>query len=149
LTDFAKPHKSEVQTGKPALFVPRLSRKGLPDARRLNNSNSSSLLRPNRSKNRSFPSIRGADWYGHGIPPKLIPARKEEAHSAYRFYELGESNRDSMQINGGAVPVHAKVQPSDIHWYQTEKTGDSKMYVHRLVLYAERTTARQEDCNQV
>ena len=100
---------------------------------------------PNLVKESVISQYPGGPGLVMAIPAKIDPARKEAAFRLIDFLSSDESNRDSMQINGGAVPVNAKVQPSDLPFYQKEKTEISKMVTYLDWFYPpEITTALQE-----
>ncbi len=142
--DFANA-QSEFQTGKACFYLFHDSiAKGLHDAEG-EQLKLDFMLMPNLVKESVISQYPGGPGLVMAIPAKIDPARKEAAFRLIDFLSSDESNRDSMQINGGAVPVNAKVQPSDLPFYQKEKTEISKMVTYLDWFYPpEITTALQE-----
>ncbi len=142
--DFANA-QSEFQTGKACFYLFHDSiAKGLHDAEG-EQLKLDFMLMPNLVKESVISQYPGGPGLVMAIPAKIDPARKKAAFRLIDFLSSDESNRDSMQINGGAVPVNAKVQPSDLPFYQKEKTEISKMVTYLDWFYPpEITTALQE-----
>jgi raffinose/stachyose/melibiose transport system substrate-binding protein len=142
--DFANA-QSEFQTGKACFYLFHDSiAKGLHDAEG-EQLKLDFMLMPNLVKESVIPQYPGGPGLVMAIPAKIDPDRKEAALRLIDFLSSDESNRDSMQINGGAVPVNANVQPSDLPFYQKEKTEISKMVTYLDWFYPpEITTALQE-----
>ena len=95
------------------------------------------MLMPNLVKKPVISQYPGGPGLVMAIPAKIDPARKEAALRLIDFFSSDDINRESMQINGGAVPVNANVQPSDLPFYQKGKDGNFEDgHLPRLVLSA-------------
>jgi raffinose/stachyose/melibiose transport system substrate-binding protein len=142
--DFANA-QSEFQTGKACFYLFHDSiAKGLHDAEG-ENLKLGYILMPNLVKKPVISQYPGGPGLVMTIPARIDPARKEAALHLIDFLSSDDINRESMQINGGAVPVNANVQPSDLPFYQKEKTDISKMVTYLDWFYPpEITTAMQE-----
>jgi raffinose/stachyose/melibiose transport system substrate-binding protein len=142
--DFANA-QSEFQTGKACFYLFHDSiAKGLHDAEGPN-LKLDFMLMPNLVNKPVISQYPGGPGLVMAIPAKIDPARKEAAFRLIDFLSSDDVNRESMQINGGAVPVNANVQPSDLPFYQKEKTEISKMVTYLDWFYPpEITTALQE-----
>jgi raffinose/stachyose/melibiose transport system substrate-binding protein len=142
--DFANA-QSEFQTGKACFYLFHDSiAKGLHDAEG-EQLKLDFILMPNLVKKPVISQYPGGPGLVMAIPSRIDPARKELALRLIDFLSSDDVNRESMQINGGAVPVNAKVQPSDLPFYQKEKTEISKMVTYLDWFYPpEITTALQE-----
>ena len=142
--DFANA-QSEFQTGKACFYLFHDSiAKGLHDAEGPN-LKLDFMLMPNLVKKPVISQYPGGPGLVVAIPARIDPARKEAALHLIDFLSSDDVNRESMQINGGAVPVNVNVQPSDLPFYQKEKTEISKMVTYLDWFYPpEITTALQE-----
>src|SRR5271165_6018072 len=142
--DFANA-QSEFQTGKACFYLFHDSiAKGLHDAEGPN-LKLDFMLMPNLVKKPVVSQYPGGPGLVMAIPAKIDPTRKEAALHLIDFLSSDDVNRESMLINGGAVPVNANVQPSDLPFYQKEKTEISKMVTYLDWFYPpEITTALQE-----
>jgi raffinose/stachyose/melibiose transport system substrate-binding protein len=142
--DFANA-QSEFQTGKACFYLFHDSiAKGLHDAEG-EQLKLDFILMPNLVKKPVISQYPGGPGLVMAIPSRIDPARKELALRLIDFLSSDDVNRESMQINGGAVPVNSKVQPSDLPFYQKEKTEISKMVTYLDWFYPpEITTALQE-----
>ena len=79
------------------------------------------------------------------VPSRVAPERREAAFSLVDFLSSDASGRESLALNGGAVPVNAQVSPSDNPIYQKEKGEISKMVTYLDWFYPpEITKALQE-----
>jgi raffinose/stachyose/melibiose transport system substrate-binding protein len=142
--DFANA-QSEFQTGKACFYLFHDSiAKGLHDAEG-EQLKLDFMLMPNLVKKPAISQYPGGPGLVMAIPARIDPARKELALRLIDFLSSDDVNRESMQINGGAVPVNANVPPSDLPFYQKEKTEISKMVTYLDWFYPpEITTALQE-----
>ena len=142
--DFANA-QSEFQTGKACFYLFHDSiAQGLHDAEG-ENLKLDFMLMPNLVKKPVISQYPGGPGLVMTIPARIDPVRKEAALHLLDFLSSDDINRESMQINGGAVPVNANVQPSDLPFYQKEKREISKMVTYLDWFYPpEITTAMQE-----
>jgi raffinose/stachyose/melibiose transport system substrate-binding protein len=142
--DFANA-QSEFQTGKACFYLFHDSiAKGLHDAEG-EQLKLDYILMPNLVKKSVISQYPGGPGLVMAIPARIDPTRKEAALRLIDFLSSDDINRESMQINGGAVPVNANVKPSDLPFYQKEKTDISKMVTYLDWFYPpEITTALQE-----
>jgi raffinose/stachyose/melibiose transport system substrate-binding protein len=142
--DFANA-QSEFQTGKACFYLFHDSiAKGLHEAEG-EQLKLDFMLMPNLVKKPVISQYPGGPGLVMAIPARIDPARKELALRLIDFLSSDDVNRESMQINGGAVPVNANVPPSDLPFYQKEKTEISKMVTYLDWFYPpEITTALQE-----
>ncbi len=142
--DFANA-QSEFQTGKACFYLFHDSiAKGLHDAEG-EQLKLDFMLMPNLVKKSVISQFPGGPGLVMAIPARIDANRKEAALRLIDFLSSDDINRESMQINGGAVPVNANVQPSDLPFYQKEKTEISKMVTYLDWFYPpEITTALQE-----
>jgi raffinose/stachyose/melibiose transport system substrate-binding protein len=142
--DFANA-QSEFQTGKACFYLFHDSiAKGLHDAEG-EQLKLDFMLMPNLVKKPVLSQFPGGPGLVMAIPSSIDPARKDLALRLIDFLSSDDVNRESMQINGGAVPVNANVQPSDLPFYQKEKTMISKMVTYLDWFYPpEITTALQQ-----
>jgi raffinose/stachyose/melibiose transport system substrate-binding protein len=142
--DFANA-QSEFQTGKACFYLFHDSiAKGLHDAEG-EQLKLDFILMPNLVKKSVISQFPGGPGLVMAIPSNIDPARKDLALRLIDFLSSDDVNRESMQINGGAVPVNANVQPSDLPFYQKEKTVISKMVTYLDWFYPpEITTALQQ-----
>ncbi len=142
--DFANA-QSEFQTGKACFYLFHDSiAKGLHEAEG-EQLKLDFILMPNLVKKPVIAQFPGGPGLVMAIPSKIDPSRKDLALRLIDFLSSDDVNRESMQINGGAVPVNANVQPSDLPFYQKEKTVISKMVTYLDWFYPpEITTALQQ-----
>jgi raffinose/stachyose/melibiose transport system substrate-binding protein len=142
--DFANA-QSEFQTGKACFYLFHDSiAKGLHDAEG-EQLKLDFILMPKLVKKEVLSQFPGGPGLVMAIPAKIDPARKDLALRLIDFLSSDDVNRESMQINGGAVPVNVKVEPSDLPFYQKEKTMISRMVTYLDWFYPpEITTALQE-----
>jgi raffinose/stachyose/melibiose transport system substrate-binding protein len=142
--DFANA-QSEFQTGKACFYLFHDSiAKGLHDAEG-EQLKLDFILMPNLVKKSVISQFPGGPGLVMAIPSRIDPARKELALRLIDFLSSDAVNRKSMEINGGAVPVNVNVQPSDLPFYQKEKTEISKLVTYLDWFYPpEITTALQE-----
>ena len=127
--DFANA-QSEFQTGKACFYLFHDSiAKGLHDAEG-EQLKLDFILMPNLVKKAVISQFPGGPGLVMAIPSQIDPARKELALRLIDFLSSDAVNRESMEINGGAVPVNVKVQSSDLPFYQKEKTEISKMVTY-------------------
>jgi raffinose/stachyose/melibiose transport system substrate-binding protein len=142
--DFANA-QSEFQTGKACFYLFHDSiAKGLHDAEG-EQLKLDFILMPNLVKKQVISQYPGGPGLVMAIPANIDPARKDLALRLIDFLSSDDVNRESMQINGGAVPVNVNVQPSDLPFYQKEKTMISKMVTYLDWFYPpEVTTALQQ-----
>jgi ABC-type glycerol-3-phosphate transport system substrate-binding protein len=142
--DFANA-QSEFQTGKACFYLFHDSiAKGLHDAEG-EQLKLDFILMPNLVKKAVISQFPGGPGLVMAIPSRIDPARKELALRLIDFLSSDAVNRESMEINGGAIPVNVKVQSSDLPFYQKEKTEISKMVTYLDWFYPpEITTALQE-----
>jgi raffinose/stachyose/melibiose transport system substrate-binding protein len=142
--DFANA-QSEFQTGKACFYLFHDSiAKGLHDAEG-EQLKLDFILMPNLVKKPVTSQFPGGPGLVMAIPSNIDPARKDLALRLIDFLSSDDVNRESMQINGGAVPVNANVQPSDLPFYQKEKTMISNMVTYLDWFYPpEITTALQQ-----
>ena len=143
-SDFANA-QSEFQTGKACFYLFHDSiAKGLHDAEG-EQLKLDFMLMPNLVKKSVISQFPGGPGLVMAIPARIDADRKEAALRLIDFLSSDDINRESMQINGGAVPVNANVQPSDLPFYQKEKTEISKMVTYLDWFYPpEITTTLQE-----
>jgi raffinose/stachyose/melibiose transport system substrate-binding protein len=64
------------------------------------------------------------------IPVKIDSKRKDAAFKLIDFLTTDSSDAESVKLNGGAVPVNANVNPTDIPVYLKEKG-----FINRMVTY--------------
>jgi raffinose/stachyose/melibiose transport system substrate-binding protein len=64
------------------------------------------------------------------IPSKIDSRRKDAAMKLIDFLTTDSSNTEAVQLNGGAVPVNANVNPTDVPVYAKEKE-----IIHQMVTY--------------
>jgi raffinose/stachyose/melibiose transport system substrate-binding protein len=103
------------------------------------------ILMPNLVKKPVISQFPGGPGLVMAIPSRIDPSRKQLALRLIDFLSSDKVNRETMQINGGAVPVNANVEPSDLPFYQKEKAEISKMITYLDWFYpSEITTALQE-----
>jgi raffinose/stachyose/melibiose transport system substrate-binding protein len=103
------------------------------------------ILMPNLVRKPVKSQFPGGPGLVMAIPSRIDPARKALAFRLIDFLSSDNVNRETMEINGGAVPVNANVEPSDLPFYQKEKTEISKMVTYLDWFYPpEITTALQE-----
>jgi raffinose/stachyose/melibiose transport system substrate-binding protein len=142
--DFANA-QSEFQTGKACFYLFHDSiAKGLHDAEG-EQLKLDFILMPNLIKKPVTSQFPGGPGLVMAIPSNIDPGRKDLALRLIDFLSSDEVNRETMQINGGAVPVNANVQPSDLPFYQKEKTMISNMVTYLDWFYPpEITTALQQ-----
>lgn len=142
--DFANA-QSEFQTGKACFYLFHDSiAKGLHDAEG-EQLKLDFILMPNLVKKSVISQFPGGPGLVMAIPSNIDPARKDLALRLIDFLSSDDVNRESMLINGGAVPVNANVQPSDLPFYQKEKTVITKMVTYLDWFYPpEITTALQQ-----
>ncbi|MBV8142289.1 MAG: carbohydrate ABC transporter substrate-binding protein [Verrucomicrobia bacterium] len=142
--DFANA-QSEFQTGKACFYLFHDSiAKGLHDAES-DQLKLDFMLMPNLVKKSVLSQFPGGPGLVMAIPAQIDPSRKEAALHLLDFLSSDAINRESMQINGGAVPVNVNVQPSELPFYQKEKTEIAKMVTYLDWFYPpEITTAMQE-----
>jgi raffinose/stachyose/melibiose transport system substrate-binding protein len=142
--DFANA-QSEFQTGKACFYLFHDSiAKGLHEAEG-EQLKLDFMLMPKLVKKPVISQYPGGPGLVMAIPARIDPARKELALRLIDFLSSDDVNRESMQINGGAVPVNANVPPSDLPFYQKEKTEISKMVTYLDWFYPpEITTGLQE-----
>jgi raffinose/stachyose/melibiose transport system substrate-binding protein len=142
--DFANA-QSEFQTGKACFYLFHDSiAKGLHDAEGEQLKLDFTLM-PNLIKKPVTSQFPGGPGLVMAIPSNIDPARKDLALRLIDFLSSDDVNRETMQINGGAVPVNANVQPSDLPFYQKEKTMISNMVTYLDWFYPpEITTALQQ-----
>jgi len=89
-----------------------------------------SMLMPNlvgRQVDSQFPGGPGVVL---SIPEKIDPSRKQAALDLIDFLTSDEADRESIQLNGGAVPVNAGVPTAPISVYTKEKADISKLVVY-------------------
>jgi raffinose/stachyose/melibiose transport system substrate-binding protein len=136
---------SEFQTGKACFYLFHDSiAKGLHEAEG-EQLKLDFILMPNLVKKPVISQFPGGPGLVMAIPLRIDPARKQLALRLIDFLSSDNVNRETMQINGGAVPVNANVEPSDLPFYQKEKTEISKMITYLDWFYpSEITSALQE-----
>ena len=142
--DFANA-QNEFQTGKACFYLFHDSiAKGLHDAEG-EQLKLDFILMPNLVKKPVTSQFPGGPGLVMAIPSNIDPGRKDLALRLIDFLSSDDVNRETMQINGGAVPVNANVQPSDLPFYQKEKTMISNMVTYLDWFYPpEITTALQQ-----
>ena len=89
-----------------------------------------SMLMPNlvgRQVDSQFPGGPGVVL---AIPEKIDPSRKAAALDLIDFLTNDDADRESIQLNGGAVPVNAAVPPAPISIYNKEKADISKLVIY-------------------
>jgi raffinose/stachyose/melibiose transport system substrate-binding protein len=89
-----------------------------------------SMLMPNlvgRPVESQFPGGPGVVL---SMPAKVDPSRKQAALDLIDFLTSDDSDRQSIQLNGGAVPVNADVPTAPISIYTKEKADISKLVIY-------------------
>jgi raffinose/stachyose/melibiose transport system substrate-binding protein len=89
-----------------------------------------SMLMPNlvgRNVNSQFPGGPGVVL---SIPPRIDPSRKSAALDLIDFLTNDDADRQSVDLNGGAVPVNANVPTAPISVYTKEKADISKLVIY-------------------
>jgi raffinose/stachyose/melibiose transport system substrate-binding protein len=89
-----------------------------------------SMLMPNlvgRPVESQFPGGPGVVL---SLPAKVDPSRKQAALDLIDFLTSDDSDRESVELNGGAVPVNVSVPPAPISIYTKEKSDISKLTIY-------------------
>jgi raffinose/stachyose/melibiose transport system substrate-binding protein len=79
------------------------------------------------------------------IPAHVDPKRKNAALDLIDFLTNDASDRQSIELNGGAVPVNTAVTPTGIPVYAKEKTEISKMVTYLDWFYPPEITKALQD----
>jgi raffinose/stachyose/melibiose transport system substrate-binding protein len=89
-----------------------------------------SMLMPNlvgRQVDSQFPGGPGVVL---SMPEKIDPSRKQAALDLIDFLTSDDADRESIELNGGAVPVNAGVPTAPISVYTKEKADISKLVIY-------------------
>jgi raffinose/stachyose/melibiose transport system substrate-binding protein len=89
-----------------------------------------SMLMPNlvgRQVDSQFPGGPGVVL---SMPDKIDPSRKPAALDLIDFLTSDDADRESIELNGGAVPVNAGVPTAPISVYTKEKADISKLVIY-------------------
>jgi raffinose/stachyose/melibiose transport system substrate-binding protein len=89
-----------------------------------------SMLMPNlvgRPVDSQFPGGPGVVL---SMPEKIDPSRKPAALDLIDFLTSDDADRESIELNGGAVPVNAGVPTAPISVYTKEKADISKLVIY-------------------
>src|SRR5260370_31111535 len=84
-----------------------------------------SMLMPNLVGRQVESQFQGGPGVVLSIPAKIDPSRKQAALDLIDFLTNDDADRQSIQLNGGAVPVNAAVPPTPISIYTKEKADIS------------------------
>jgi raffinose/stachyose/melibiose transport system substrate-binding protein len=89
-----------------------------------------SMLMPNLVGPQVESQFPGGPGVVLSIPAKIDPSRKQAALDLIDFLTSDDADRQSIQLNGGAVPVNAAVPPTPISIYTKEKADISKLVIY-------------------
>ena len=137
--------QTELLTGKACFYLFHDSiTKPMLDAK-ASNFELDSMLMPNLVGKPVESQFPGGPGIVLSLPAKIDPSRKQAALDLIDFLTSDDSDRQSVELNGGAVPVNVAVPPAPISIYTKEKADISKLTIYLDWFYPpEITKALQE-----
>jgi ABC-type glycerol-3-phosphate transport system substrate-binding protein len=88
------------------------------------------MLMPNLVGRQVESQFPGGPGVVLSMPAKVDPSRKQAALDLIDYLTSDDSDRQSIQLNGGAVPVNSAVPTAPISIYTKEKADISKLVVY-------------------